>query len=399
MIYLDNNATTPPDPAVVDAMQHALLAEWGNPSSPHKAGQVAKQAVEQARRRVAALVRSQPEDVIFTGSGSEADNTAIVSALREQPNKRHLVISACEHDAVLKMADELAQAGWRVTRVLPDCEGVVHPQAVASVLRPDTALVCVMLANNETGVINPVEAISQLTQRNGSHLLVDATQALGKIPVNIAATGATWLTGSAHKLHGPKGCGVLICGSIGQRRPRISPFILGGGQEDGRRAGTENTPGIVGFGMAAALANQPGNGRAAKEVAALRNRLEMLLKQALGDRALVLGERAPRLWNTSLVALRDVFNRTLQDQLSNMGICVGIGSACSCLKNPRPSATVASMGVPQDYQLGTIRFSFHRYHAPSLGGDPHLPDQVAGAIHSILSSRKQLALPAPRPAN
>lgn len=399
MIYLDNNATTPPDPAVVEAMHHALMGEWGNPSSPHAAGKVAKHAVDQARRRVAALVQAAPADVIFTGCGSEADNTAIVSALRSQPGKRHIVISACEHDAVLKMAEELGRAGWDVTRVLPDCEGVVHPQAVATALRPTTALVCVMLANNETGVINPVEAISQLTQRNGSHLLVDATQALGKIPVNLQRTGATWLTGSAHKLHGPKGCGVLVCGRINGQAPAVSPFILGGGQEDGRRAGTENTPGIVGFGMAAALANQQGNAKAAKEVGAMRDRLEMLLKQALGDRLKVLGARAPRLWNTSLVAIRDTFNRTLQDQLSNAGICVGIGSACSCLKNPRPSATVAAMGVPQDYQLGTLRFSFHRYHAPSLGGDPGLPDHVASVLRSLLSGRKQLALMAPRSAN
>lgn len=408
MIYLDNNATTPPDPAVVEAMQQALVSEWGNPSSPHMAGQLARHAVDQARRRVAALIQADPGDVVFTGSGTEADNTAIVSALRNQPHRRHLVLSACEHDAVLRMADELARAGWQVTRVLPDCEGVVHPQAVASAMRPDTALVCVMLANNETGVINPIESISVLTQRNGTQLLVDATQALGKIPVSIRRLGATWLTGSAHKLHGPKGCGVLVLGRLNGAPPALSPFVVGGGQEDGRRAGTENTPGIVGFGMAAARANSSGTSRATQEVGRLRDRLEALLKQAFGDRVKVLGERAPRLWNTSLVAFRDTFNRTLQDRLSQQGICVGIGSACSCLKNPRPSATVAAMGVPQEYQLGTIRFSFHRYHAPSMGGDAVLPDQVVAAIRSILTAPAapslpnrpaRRALPGPRASN
>jgi cysteine desulfurase len=344
--YLDHNATVPLKPEIVGAMAE-LLAETGNPSSPHRFGRAARQRVEAARQQVAALVGAAPEGVIFTASGSEANNLA----LQGFAGRRRLV-SAIEHDSVLRAA-----AG---AEILPVTEaGLVDLGAAEALLAADPrrALVSVMLANNETGAIQPIAALAAIAHRHGALLHSDAVQAPGRIAVDMAALGADLLTLSAHKIGGPPGAACLILAP----GIDIAPLILGGGQERGRRAGTENMPAIAGFGLAAMLAAQ--DLADAGRLAGLRDRLEAELA-ARQPRLTLFGAGAPRLPNTSCFGLAGLKAETQLMALDLAGIAVSAGSACSSGK-AKPSHVLAAMGVAPALAGCAIRVSLGRGNEPA----------------------------------
>lgn len=351
------------DDFAVKAMLPFLTEHYANPSGLYSSGKTAKNAIEMARGQVASLARCLPEEVIFTGSGTEADNTALYSAMKCAPQKRHIVVSSCEHPAVSEVATVLKNQGYQVTKVLPNREGVITADKVSKVLRPDTALVSIMAANNETGVVNDVYDIGKIVKNNGSIYHIDATQIMGKLPMDFKRSLADYMVFSAHKFHGQKGVGILVV----KQGTCYFPLLLGGSQERKCRAGTENVPGIVAAGVAAqqALKNLT---ILFQEVQPLRNWIQGEIKKLFGPDVLVLGERAPRTPNTLMVALRNVNARQVQDFLNQRGIAVGTGSACSCLKKPTPSDTIKSMGIPLEFQIGTLRISLSKYNAPRYGG-------------------------------
>ncbi|HQL48923.1 MAG TPA: aminotransferase class V-fold PLP-dependent enzyme [Holophaga sp.] len=352
VIYLDNNATTRPAPEVVEALLPWLREQYGNPSSSHVLGLQAEGALVQARAQVAALLGGQPAEIAFTSGGTEALNHALRGAAEAFPAKRHLVTTAVEHSAVRALAGWLQRQGFEITVLGVDGEGRLDLAELEAALRPDTLMVALMAANNETGVRFPVAEAAVRARRAGALVAVDAVQAVGKVPVDVAAWGADLVAFSGHKFHGPKGVGGLWI----RRGVRLRPFLVGGEQERGRRGGTENLPGIVGLGKAAelALAHLPDQER----VADLRDRLESLLREALPDLR-IHGGGAERLPNTSLLALPDVEGEALQLRLSQRGICVSTGSACTTGR-PEPSHVLQAMGVPPDLARGTVRLSLGR---------------------------------------
>lgn len=374
-LYLDNNATTRVDDRVVKAMIPYLTEKYANPSGLYEPALEVKDAIEEARELVANLVACRPDEVIFMGSGTEADNTALWSAIKCQPYRKHLVVSSCEHPAVGKVAEQLKEQGYEVSKALPNTQGVVTAEAVQRVLRPDTALVSVMAANNETGVLNPIDQIGQLVKANGSSYHVDATQAVGKVPIRFNASLADYLVFSGHKIHAPKGIGVMIV----RKDACYQPLLLGGGQENKCRAGTENVPGIIGLGVASNLARQSLL-LLQRDIEPLRDWLQSEIKKMMGAEVLILGELTPRTPNTLMIAIRNANSRRLQEYLNEKNIIVGTGSACSCLKKPTPSDTIISMGVPQEYQIGTLRISLSRYNAPLYGGGA---EQVAPFLRAL----------------
>jgi len=344
--YLDHNATTPLKPEVAAAMA-GLLAQTGNPSSPHRFGRAARQRVEEARQRVAALVGAVPDGVIFTASGSEANNLA----LRGFAGRRRLV-SAIEHESVLRAATD--------AEILPVTEaGIVDLAAAEALLAADPrpALVSVMLANNETGTIQPVAALADIAHRHGALLHSDAVQAPGRIAIDMAALGIDLLTLSSHKLGGPPGAACLILAP----GLAIAPLILGGGQKRGRRAGTENMPAIGSFGIAATLAAE--DLARADRLAALRDRLEAELA-ARQPRLRIFGAGAARLPNTSCFGLAGLKAETQLMALDLEGIAVSAGSACSSGK-AKPSHVLAAMGVAPDLAASAIRVSLGRGNEPA----------------------------------
>jgi len=251
-IYLDNNATTPLDPAVIEEMLPFLTRYYGNPSSGYAFAAKARKAVELARERLAALLRCEPSEIIFTSGGTESSNAVIHSAVQFEPRGKHLVISSVEHSAVLRPCQDLEKRGCHLTFLGVDRDGNVDVGQVEAAIRPETALVSIMWANNETGVLFPVERIAEICHRKGVLFHTDAVQAIGKIPIRLRDTAVNFLSLSAHKFHGPKGVGALYV----NRRTRFTPLVAGGGQENGRRGGTENAAGIVGLGKAAELAGK-----------------------------------------------------------------------------------------------------------------------------------------------
>ncbi len=352
VIYLDNNATTRPAPEVVEALLPWLREQYGNPSSSHLLGLQAEGALVQARAQVASLLGGQPAEIVFTSGGTEALNHALRGAAEAFPAKRHLVTTAVEHSAVRALAGWLQRQGFEITVLGVDGEGRLDLAELEAALRPDTLMVALMAANNETGVRFPVAEAAVRARRAGALVAVDAVQAVGKVPVDVAAWGADLVAFSGHKFHGPKGVGGLWI----RRGVRLRPFLVGGEQERGRRGGTENLPGIVGLGKAAelALAHLPDQER----VADLRDRLESLLREALPDLR-IHGGGAERLPNTSLLALPDVEGEALQLCLSQRGICVSTGSACTTGR-PEPSHVLQAMGVPPELARGTVRLSLGR---------------------------------------
>lgn len=352
-MYLDHNATTPLDPAVLEAMLPYLQGRCGNPSSVHQAGRAARAAVDEAREQVAALVGVQPSQVIFTAGGTEANNLALKGIALQSGREAALVVSAIEHPSVLQAAAHLQRQGWPLVQVAPDRDGVVQPEAVAAAMPAKTALVSVMLANNETGAIQDVAAIAALVRGRGALMHTDAVQALGKIPVHFPSLGVHLMSLSAHKIYGPQGVGALIL----DKRTGIEPLLHGGGHERKRRAGTENVAGIVGFGRAAQLAQE----RLAAEQARLtqlRERLIARLRAALPD-AVVFAERAPRLPNTVALGVPGVDGETLLMSLDLLGIMVSSGSACAS-GSLEPSPVLLAMGVPRELARSAIRVSLGR---------------------------------------
>ncbi len=349
LTYLDHNATTPLDPAAFEAMRPWFTERFGNASSAYALGHLSDGALVAAREQAAALIGCAPAELVFTSGGTESLNHAVRGVWEALPARRHLVVTAVEHPALRALAGWWKGQGGEVSEIGVDSEGRLDLPGLEAALRPDTALVAVMAANNETGVRFPVTEAGRLARARGALFLVDATQAAGKVPVSAPAWGADLLALSGHKFHGPKGTGLLMI----RRGVRLKPLMLGGSQERGRRGGTENVPGVVGLGKAAALAlsRLPEMER----VRALRDRFEARLLAEIAE-VRIHGAEAERLPNTSLVGFGGIEGEALQLKLAELGICVSTGSACSTGMR-EPSHVLRAMGVPEAYARGTLRFS------------------------------------------
>ena len=352
--YFDHNATTPLDPVVREAMLSWMGERWGNPSSIHRHGQAANAAVEEARRQVARLLGASSAEVVFTGSGTEANNTVVATVLGSPGSSAsgaHLVISALEHPSILGAARVwAAAAGSEVTVLSPGADGVVPAASFAAAIRPSTRLAALMLANNEIGTIQPVAEVAAICRERGVPLLVDAVQALGKIPVDVAALGADYLTVAAHKLHGPLGVAALwIRGGA-----PFEPLLVGGAQERRRRASTVNVPAVVGFGAACQRIDRDGASRGAR-LRELRDRFEDGLAAIPG--AIVHGAASPRLPHTTHVAFPGLVGQELAIRLDLAGWSVSTGAACGS-GTVQPSSTLLAMGVSAEESIASLRVSF-----------------------------------------
>jgi cysteine desulfurase len=357
MIYLDNNATTQVAPEVFDAMQPYLSKFFGNPSSAHTLGREMKQAVENAREQVASLLgATDASEIVFTSCGSESDNWAIRGVLAMQPAKRHIVTTQVEHEAVRNLCRLLENDGYEVTWLGVSESGELDLAALRAALRPDTALVSTMLANNETGVLFPIEEVGRIVRENSEALFhVDGVQAAGKIPIDLKTTEVDLFAISGHKLHAPQGVGALYL----RNNISLPAFIVGGAQEQRRRAGTLAVPNIVGLGAACQLA-QHDDGHEGVET--LRNRLEDgILEQIPNARVNGARERSKRLPNTSNISFEHVEGQNILEHLDRAGICVSTGSACHSTTH-ESSATLKAMNVPYTAAQGSIRFSLGRYN-------------------------------------
>jgi cysteine desulfurase len=353
-VYMDNNATTMVAPEVLEEMLPYFGKLYGNPSSMHSFGGQVGHKLKEARERAAALLGCAPEELVFTSSGTEADNTAIRSALEAQPNKRHIITTRVEHPAVLNLTQHLTGKGYETTLLSVDAEGRIDLDELKASIQRDTALVSIMFANNETGVVFPMAEIAQLVKERGVLLHTDAVQAVGKIPFSLRELPVDYLALSGHKLHAPKGVGALYV----RRRAPFRPFMLGGHQERGRRAGTENTAGIIGLGKAMELAAGSIHGENTR-VKALRDRLEQGLLASVSQSRLN-GDPAHRLPNTTSVAFKYVEGEAILLLLDQFGICASSGSACTS-GSLEPSHVLRAMGVPFTFAHGSIRFSLSRY--------------------------------------
>src|SRR5919108_3568890 len=345
-IYFDNNATTPVLPEVFEAMGPFLADLYGNPSSIHRFGSQVAQSIHEARQRVAALIgASDPVEVIFTSCGTEGDNAAIRALLETRPDKRHIVTTQVEHPAVLGLCQHLQKKGYRVSWLRVDRDGRLDLDELRDVLTDETALVSIMWANNETGVIFPIEKIGEIAKAKGIPYHVDAVQAAGKIALSVKDCPIDLLTISGHKFHGPKGVGALYV----RRGIAFPPFIIGGHQERNRRAGTENVAAIVGMGKAAeiALRDLP---KYLESVKTLRNQLETLLVDSCPD-SRVNGYRQPRLPNTLNISFRYLEGESIVGLLDQQGICASTGSACTA-GSSEPSHVLRAMKVPADWLQG-----------------------------------------------
>ncbi|HEV8168424.1 MAG TPA: cysteine desulfurase NifS [Pyrinomonadaceae bacterium] len=355
MIYLDNNATTRVAPEVLDAMQPYLGEVFGNPSSAHSLGREMKRAIEHSREQVASLIgAAETDEIVFTSCGSESDNWAIRGVLASQPEKKHIVTTLVEHEAVRNLCALLEKEGYEVTWLGVDHNGALDLDSLRAALRPDTALVSIMLANNETGVLFPMEEIGRIV-REGSEAVfhVDGVQAVGKIPIDLKNTAVDLFALSGHKFHAPQGVGALYI----RKGMTLPSLIIGGGQEQGRRAGTSAVPNIVGLGAACRLAL--GDHAAVEK---LRNRLEdEILKNIPNARLNGPADRSLRLPNTSNISFEYVDGQSILTHLDHAGICVSTGSACHSTTH-ESSPTLRAMNVPYTAAQGSIRFSLGRYN-------------------------------------
>lgn len=349
MIYLDNNATTRLAPAVLEAMLPYFLEHFGNASSAHGMGRMPEGALVHAREQVAGLLGCEPAELVFNSGGTEGINHAFKGIFEAFPAKRHFVTTAVEHSAVQAALAWLQGHGAEVTWLGVDADGRLDLAMLKASLRLDTALVSVMAANNETGVLFPLEEVATLVKARGILLHVDAVQAAGKLPLDVADLGVDLLNVSAHKFHGPKGVGALFI----RRGLRLKPLLVGGQQERGRRGGTENIPAIVGMGMAAQLAGA--DIAAMERVRVLRDRLETTLLATVPG-MLVNGLRAPRLANTTLLSFQGLEGEALLLKLNEQGICVATGSACTTGQK-EPSHVLRAMHTPDAFSRGTVRIS------------------------------------------
>jgi cysteine desulfurase len=377
-IYFDHNATTPVSSEVLEIVVSALGQTYGNASSIHSFGQAAKQQMEGGRRQVAALIHASPKEVVFTSGGTESDNMAVLGVARAAPEPRHVITTAIEHPAVLGACAQLEREGVKITRVPVGSAGVADPDKVRAALRPETVLVSVMHANNETGAIQPVGEIARITREAGIPFHVDGVQALGKIPVNVAALGVDFYSVSAHKLYAPKGVGALYI----RKGTRWSATTFGGHHERDRRPGTENVPGIVGFGAAAEMA---GRGLAAgpdlTAIAALRDRLEATVLDRIPGTG-INGAAASRVPNTTSIYFDGIDGEALVIALDLAGFAVSTGSACSS-GAITPSHVLTAMGLPAERARASIRFSL------GVSNTVEQLDALAGALeHAVARLRK-----------
>jgi len=373
-VYFDHNATTPLDDKVLEAMLPYLRGNFGNASSRHELGIVARRAVDTARQQVGALVNAQPSQVIFVSGGTEANNLFIKGAAGYlKPSQ--VAVSAIEHPCIAKPAQELARQGWKVRKLAVTRAGQLDLADADAALKEPTGIVSVMLVNNETGVILDVAAVADRARAAKAWMHTDAVQALGKIPVDFQSLGVHAMTVSAHKIYGPKGAAALIM----DKRLQLRPIIHGGGHEQGLRSGTENVAAIAGFGVACELAA----GRIpqlAQRQEAMRARLEQGLNE-MG--AVSFGEKAPRVANTSYFAFKDIMGETLVIELDKAGYAVAPGAACSSA-NPEPSATLLAMGVDPEHARGAVRFSL------GAGNTPQQVDDFLRALKVVVSRLRSL---------
>jgi len=354
-VYLDNNATTAIAPEIFQAMQPYLSEYYGNPSSMHNFGGQLHRKIEGAREQVASLMGAQPEEIIFTSCGTESDNTAIMSALESFPNKKHVITTRVEHPAILNFCKHLLRKGYRVTFLPVDRRGQLDLKTLVQALDDDTAIVSIMYANNETGVVFPIAEIGEILKDRKILFHTDAVQVAGKIPIDTRKLPVDMLSISGHKLHAPKGIGALYI----RTGTRYYPYLIGGHQENGRRAGTENLASIIGFGRACVLARE----RLADEataVAKLRDKLESALIRMCPD-ASVNGDVEHRLPNTTNISFEFVEGEAILLRLDEHGICASSGSACSS-GSLEPSHVLRVMGIPFTAIHGSIRFSLSRYN-------------------------------------
>ena len=378
-IYLDHNATTPLEAAVVDRMTAALRDEFGNASSVHHFGQRAKAAIDEARSAVAELVGADPGEIVFTSGGTESDNIAIrgVAEAMEATGRRQLIATSIEHEAVLNTFKALARRGWRTTLLPVDQSGVASPDALRDAISDATALVSVMHANNEVGTIQRVAELAAIAHERGALVHSDAVQSAGKIPVSVKALGVDLLSASAHKINGPKGVGAIWI----RRGVRLVPLLTGGRQERSRRAGTENVAAIVGYGVAAARAAAK-MAAETERLSALRDRLEQGILGTVPGTA-VNGGGAPRVPNTTNISFERVEAESLLIALDLEGIAVSTGSACSS-GTLEPSHVLKAMGFPAHRTQNSIRFSL------GLGNTEAEIDRVLAVLPGIVEKLRSL---------
>lgn len=355
VIYVDNNATTKVAPEVFEAMLPYFKEDYGNPSSMHTFGGKVDRNIKEARTSVASLLGAAPEEIVFTSSGTESDNTAIWAAIQSNPDKKHIITSRVEHPAVKNLFEYLSKNGYRVTFIPVDSKGRLDMDYLYENLTDNTAIVTIMWANNESGVIFPIEKISQIVKERGAVFHTDAVQAVGKIQIDLNKIDVDMLSLSGHKLHGPKGVGALYI----RKGTKFSPFLIGGHQESGRRGGTENVASVVGLGKASELAAdymEEENTR----VKQLRNKLESeLLKQI--PNTIINGDRENRLPNTTNVSFEYVEGESILLMMDELGVCASSGSACTS-GSLEPSHVLRAMGVPFTAAHGSIRFSLSIYN-------------------------------------
>lgn len=350
MIYLDHNATTPIAIEVREAMLPYLTEEWGNPSSAYRFGSKLKTAIEKAREQVAQLIGALPEEILFTSCATESNNAAISAALKSQPGKRHIVTSVVEHSSVLTHCAVLEQEGCRVTRLPVDREGLLSVADLENAITNETAIVSLMWANNETGVLFPIQEIAEICSERGVLFHCDAVQAVGKVTVDLGRVPLDYVSMSAHKLYGPKGIGGLYV----RRGSPFAAFIHGGNQENGRRGGTENVPNIVGLGRATELAKSHLK-EYGKTILPLRDRLETEVLKSIAETA-VNGHRTLRLPNTANIAFRGIESDALLAMLDNAGICASSGSACLG-NSDGASHVISAMKSGEMVARQSVRFS------------------------------------------
>jgi cysteine desulfurase len=374
MIYLDHNAPTPLRPEVFETILPFLTERWGNPSSSYAVGSTLKSVIEEARGHVAALLGASTREIVFTGSATESNNTALLAALSADPAKRHVITSAVEHSAVLNHTIFLEKHGYRVTRLPVDRDGLLDLATLDAALAPDTAVVSLMAANNETGVLFPVADIAALCARRGVRFHCDAVQAVGKLPLNLKSLPVDYLSLSAHKLGGPKGVGALF---VRKGAPFV-PHVHGGHQERGRRGGTENVAGIVGLGRAAELARTELPTYAAA-VQPLRDRLETeLLARIPGAER--NGHATQRLPNTTNLTFPGIESEALLLLLDQAGICASAGSACLA-DSDEPSHVVRAMKPESAASRQMVRFSL---------GKETTQTEVAAAAEAVVTAVRRL---------
>ncbi len=355
LIYLDNNATTRVDPAVVEEMMPFLTELYGNPSSPYGFGQRVGKALDLARERVAALLGCEPGEILFTSCGTESSNAAIHSALLMDRDRQHIVTTRVEHSATVKTCEALAKRGYEITWLGVDERGQVDVNELERAVRSDTAIVSVMWANNETGVLFPIPEIADVVRAKGALFHTDAVQAIGKIPLALRDAKINFLSLSGHKLHCPKGVGVLYV----NRRTKFHPFMIGGSQEGGKRAGTQNVASIVALGKACEIAGEylPHEG---VEVRGLRDKFEAGVLDCIGG-VQVNGDREHRLPNTANLAFDGIDSEAVLMLLDQAGICCSAGSACTA-GSLHPSHVLKAMGFSDDRARSSLRFSFSRFN-------------------------------------